>query len=84
MEILQESFEQDSKAANLQISELITKLEEVTQGLAVTQLSLATKEKELSALKNDYEELEELREMKKVVMVISYLILQNGFIPSIL
>ncbi|KAF7134580.1 hypothetical protein RHSIM_Rhsim08G0024500 [Rhododendron simsii] len=65
VEILQESFEQDSKAANLQISELITKLEEVTRGLAVTQLSLATKEDELSALKNDYKELEELREMKK-------------------
>ncbi|XP_058180550.1 kinesin-like protein KIN-14I [Rhododendron vialii] len=65
VEILQESFEQDSKATNLQVSELITKLEEVTQALAMTQSSLATKEKELSSLKNDYKELEELREMKK-------------------
>lgn len=89
MEFLQENFEQESKATNLQVSELIIKLEEVTRDLAVAQSSLATKEKELSALKNDYKELEELREMKKVVMVISCLILQHFailgemvFIPS--
>lgn len=89
MEFLQENFEQESKATNLQVSELIIKLEEVTRDLAATHSSLATKEKELSTLKNDYKELEELREMKKVVMVISCLILQHFailgemvFIPS--
>lgn len=89
MEFLQENFEQESKATNLQVSELIIKLEEVTRDLAVAQSSLAIKEKELSASKNDYKELEELREMKKVVMVISCLILQHFailgemvFIPS--
>ncbi|KAG5534424.1 hypothetical protein RHGRI_022523 [Rhododendron griersonianum] len=65
VEFLQENFEQESKATNLQVSELIIKLEEVTRDLAATHSSLATKEKELSALKNDYKELEELREMKK-------------------
>lgn len=89
MEFLQENFEQESKATNLQVSELIIKLEEVTRDLAVAQSSLAIREKELSASKNDYKELEELREMKKVVMVISCLILQHFailgemvFIPS--
>lgn len=68
--ILQENYEQENNATNLQVSELLDKLEEVTRVLAVTQSSLVIKDKELSALKNDLKELEELREMKKVVMAV--------------
>ncbi|XP_028090996.1 kinesin-like protein KIN-14E isoform X3 [Camellia sinensis] len=65
MEILEKNFEQERKAMKLQVSELERKLEEVTQGLTVTESRLAIKDKEFSTFQNNLKELEELREMKE-------------------
>ncbi|CAL5371461.1 unnamed protein product [Camellia sinensis] len=65
MEILEKNFEQECKAMKLQVSELERKLEEVTQGLTVTESRLAIKDKEFFTFQNNLKELEELREMKE-------------------
>ncbi|GMP32288.1 hypothetical protein CsSME_00006114 [Camellia sinensis var. sinensis] len=65
MEILEKNFEQEREAMKLQVSELERKLEEVTQGLTVTESRLAIKDKEFFTFQNNLKELEELREMKE-------------------
>ena len=69
MEILAKNFEQERKALRLRALELEKKLEEARQELAVAESTLTTKDMELSTVQNNLKELEDLREMKEVVMM---------------
>ena len=68
MEHLQISFEHERKVLKLRVAELEKKLEEVTQELAVMESTLTTRNSDLAALQNNLKELEELREMKEVLV----------------
>ncbi|KAG9154693.1 hypothetical protein Leryth_019043 [Lithospermum erythrorhizon] len=64
-EVLAKSFEQECMALKLKTFDLQKRLEEVTHSLATAQLSLTSKDTELSKLQNNLKELDELREMKE-------------------
>lgn len=68
VETLKRNGEQECRALRLQVTQLEKKLEQVMQNLASTQAALSAKEMELSALQNNLMELEELREMKEVIL----------------
>lgn len=68
MEILEKSFEQERKALKLQVSELERKLGEATLDLATLKSTLASRNMDLAGLESHLKELEELREMKEVII----------------
>lgn len=68
MEHLQRSFEHERKVLKLRVAELEKKLEEVTQELAAMESTLTIRNSDLAALQNNLKELEELREMKEVLV----------------
>lgn len=68
MEILENSFEQERKALKLQVSELERKLGEATLDLATLKSTLASRNMDLAGLQSNLKELEELREMKEVII----------------
>ena len=69
MEVLEKKFEQEGKTLRLRVSELERKLEVVTQDLAVAESTLAVRATDLASLQNNLKELEELREMKEVIIL---------------
>lgn len=69
IEILEKNFEQERKTLRLRVSELEKKLEVVKQDLAVAESTLAIRNADLVALQNNLKELEELREMKEVMIL---------------
>lgn len=75
VETLQKNIEQERRALRLKVSQLEKKLEEVTENLASTQAALSAKEAELSVLQNNLKELEELREMKEVIIFCLFLLI---------
>lgn len=68
MEILEKSFEQERKALKLQVSELERKLGEATLDLATLKSTLQSRNMDLAGLESHLKELEELREMKEVII----------------
>lgn len=67
--VLERRFEQERKALKSQINTLEKKLEGFRQELAATESALSVKDDELVALRNNLRELEELREMKEVLIL---------------
>lgn len=65
MENIAKNFEQECNALKVQVYELENKLEKLVQELDLTQSSLALKDTELTTLQINFNELEELREMKE-------------------
>lgn len=65
---LEKNFEHERKTLGLRKFDLEKKLAGVTQELAVAQSNLAVKNSELHGLQNNLMELEELREMKEVIL----------------
>ncbi|KAH6799336.1 kinesin-like calmodulin-binding protein [Perilla frutescens var. frutescens] len=63
--IVEGNFEQERKSLKHRVSELERKLEEATRNLVAAQSAIALKDAEISALQNNLNELEELREMKE-------------------
>lgn len=68
--VLEKNFEQERKAMRLRVSELEKKLEEARQDLAVVESNFAVKDTEIATLQDNLKELEELREMKEVMILI--------------
>ncbi|KAK7406972.1 hypothetical protein VNO78_08609 [Psophocarpus tetragonolobus] len=62
---LQCKLEQERKTLNSQVYDLERKLDMCRQELTVAESTLSVKDSELAALKNNLDELEELREMKE-------------------
>ncbi|XP_020220804.1 kinesin-like protein KIN-14I [Cajanus cajan] len=58
-------LEQERKTLNSQVYDLERKLDVLRQELTVAESTLSVKDSELAALKNNLDELEELREMKE-------------------
>lgn len=83
MEILERNFEQERRTLRLRISELEKKLEEVEQNLFVAESTLTNRNIELDVLQINMKELEDLREMKEVLVPYS-LIEYSCFISLIL
>lgn len=77
-------FEQERKSFKLRVSELEKKVEEVTHNLSVAESTLALKETELSNLHVNLNELEELREMKEVIVMNQYFIFLFYFATDVL
>lgn len=65
---VEKTFEQERKALKLQVFELEKKLDGVNQELAVLKSTLASRNSEIAALQNNLKELDELREMKEVMI----------------
>jgi len=63
---LQCKLEQERKNLNSHAHDLERKLDMLRQELTVAKSTLSVKDSELAALKNNLDELEELREMKEV------------------
>lgn len=70
IDFLEKKNEQERKALKLRVLELEKKLEGVNQELAVVTSTLATKNSEIASLQSNLKELEELREMKEVMMIL--------------
>lgn len=70
IDFLEKKNEQERKALKLRVLELEKKLEGVNQELAVVKSTLATKNSEIASLQSNLKELEELREMKEVMMIL--------------
>lgn len=68
--VLEKNFEQERKAMRLRVSDLEKKLEEARQDLAVIESNFAVKDTEIATLQDNLKELEELREMKEVMILI--------------
>ena len=66
-------MEQERKSTKPRIIELERKVEELTRKLAAAESSLALKDAELSSMHINVKEVEDLREMKEVVFLISCL-----------
>ncbi|KAL2348735.1 hypothetical protein Fmac_002735 [Flemingia macrophylla] len=62
---LQLKHQQERKTLNSQVYDLERKLDVLRQELIVSESTLSVKDSELAALKNNLDELEELREMKE-------------------
>lgn len=67
---LERNFAEQRKALKFQLAELEKELDVVKQKLIKAESNIATKDKELSALQINLNELEELREMKEVKPVL--------------
>lgn len=65
---LEEKVKQEHETSKLQVSEVEKKLESVKQDLDVIKSSLQEKNAECVALQRNLQELEELREMKQVLI----------------
>lgn len=66
---LQRKLEQEHKALNTQVHDLERKLNVLKQELVVAESTLSMKDSELVVLKNNLKELEDLREMKEVLIL---------------
>lgn len=71
---LEKTFEQERKALKLRVFELEKKLEGVNQELAVLKSTLASRNSEIAALQNNLKELDELREMKEVMIGFDFIV----------
>lgn len=60
------NFQDERQAIQLHVSELEKKLESLTVSLNVVESTILTRKAELHTLNCNFEELEELREMKEV------------------
>jgi len=69
---LQRKLEQERKALNSQIYGLERKLDVLKQELVMAESTLLAKDSELAALRNNLKELEDLREMKEVLILFIY------------
>jgi len=69
---LQCKLEQERKNLNSQAYDLERKLDMFRQELTVAKSTLSVKDSEVAALKNNLDELEELREMKEVLVLILF------------
>lgn len=78
---LQWKHEQERTTLNSQVSDLERKLDVFKQELVVAESTLSVKDSELAILKKKFEELEELREMKEVLILyfISLLLYNNNY-----
>lgn len=69
---LQRKLEQERKALNTQVHGLERKLDVLKQELVMAESTLLAKDSELAVLKNNLKELEDLREMKEVLLLFIY------------
>jgi len=69
---LQRKLEQERKALNSQVHGLERKLDVLKQELVMAESTLLAKDSELAALRNNLKELEDLREMKEVLILFIY------------
>lgn len=69
---LQRKLEQERKALNTQVHGLERKLDVLKQELVMAESTLLAKDTELAVLKNNLKELEDLREMKEVLLLFIY------------
>jgi septal ring factor EnvC (AmiA/AmiB activator) len=69
---LQRKFDQERKSLNSQVHDLERKLDVLRQELVVAESTLSAKDSELAVLKNNLKELEDLREMKEVLILYIY------------
>lgn len=67
---LERKFEQERKVFRLHISELEKKLDGLTHDLTSCESNLVLKDKELHALQSNLKELDDLREMKEVLLYV--------------
>jgi septum formation topological specificity factor MinE len=78
VEIHQKRYEQEKKVLKLRVSELENKLEVLAQDLDSAESTIESKNSDMLLLQNNLKELEELREMKEVMVLfclLHYLIL---------
>lgn len=73
VETHQKRFEQERKVLKLRVSELENKIEVLTQDLDSAESTIERKNSDMLLLQNNLKELEELREMKEVFVLFSYL-----------
>jgi septal ring factor EnvC (AmiA/AmiB activator) len=66
---LQRKLDQERKSLNSQVHDLERKLDVLRQELVVAESTLSAKDSELAVLKNNLKELEDLREMKEVLIL---------------
>lgn len=69
---LQRKFEQERKVLNSRVHDLERKLDAIKQELVVAESTLSAKDSELAMLKSNLKELEDLREMKEVLILYIY------------
>jgi septal ring factor EnvC (AmiA/AmiB activator) len=69
---LQRKLDQEHKSLNSQVHDLERKLDVLRQELVVAESTLSAKDSELAVLKNNLKELEDLREMKEVLILYIY------------
>lgn len=74
MQNLDKTFEQERKAFKVRVSDLEKKLEQVTQNLVEAESNLKIKNIELSTMEINLRELEDLREMKEVMILYQILV----------
>lgn len=72
-EIHQKRYEQERRALKLRVSELENKLAVLTQDLEIAKSTIESKTSDMLLLQNNLKELEELREMKEVLVLSSFL-----------
>lgn len=71
VEIHQKRYEQERKVLKLRVSELENKLEVLTQDLDNAESMIESMNSDMLLLQNNLKELEELREMKEVLVLFS-------------
>jgi septal ring factor EnvC (AmiA/AmiB activator) len=69
---VQRKLEQERKALNSQVHGLERKLDVLKQELVMAESTLLAKDSELAVLRNNLKELEDLREMKEVLLLFIY------------
>lgn len=72
-EIHQKRYEQERRVLKLRVSELENKLGVLTQDLEIAKSTIESKTSDMLLLQNNLKELEELREMKEVLVLSSFL-----------
>lgn len=77
--LLEKKSEQERKTLELKVIELEKKLEVAAQELAGLESTLAIRNSDLAALQSNLKELEELREMKEVIIYAGFFILFSLF-----
>lgn len=80
--LLEKKSEQEHKTLELKVIELEKKLEGAAQELAGLESTLAIRNSDLAALQSNLKELEELREMKEVIIYAGFFILFSLFTLS--
>lgn len=66
--MLEKNYQEEQKILKLQISGLENKLESIAHDLTSAETTIVLKNTELDELQNDLKELDELREMKEVII----------------